>query len=632
MSDEARRDILGPPPRPDSDSDHDPRRDVAERLKRWLPLIILALFFVVQLVVAGVSSTRVPTVDYSRFRQEIVAGRVARVEIGSSHLTAIGAQTSADAAPVLFRTVRVEDPQLVPLLEEHEVSYFAVPPRNPGFLSNMLGLLFPVALMFFIWRRLLRGAGGLGSNVMAIGKNTSRVVAEGETGVTFRDVAGADEAKAELEEVVDYLKHPERYAEVGGRIPKGILLVGAPGTGKTLLARAVAGEAGVSFLRLSGSDFVEMFVGVGASRVRDLFKQARSASPSIVFIDELDAIGKSRAAAGVSGNDEREQTLNQLLVEMDGFDAATGVIVLAATNRPEVLDPALLRPGRFDRQVLVDKPDLAGRVEILSLHAEKVKLDPNVDMHRVARATAGLAGADLANIVNEAALLAVRAGRRLVTQEDFSEAIEKSIAGLSRRNRVLEERERRIVAYHETGHALVAHLTDGADPVEKISIIPRGIGALGYTLQLPSEERFLLTERELLGRIDVLLAGRAAEQIIFGDISTGAGNDLTRAADIARRMITDYGMSDKFRNLYLPSRRGGGFLDDSALLQREYAESTQTYIDEESARIISDRYEAVLSLLQDRREELQSIAEELLRVEIIDRERFEQLANRAEET
>jgi cell division protease FtsH len=404
-----------------------------------------------------------------------------------------------------------------------------------------------------------------------------------------------------------------------------VLLVGAPGTGKTLLARAVAGEAGVPFFRLSGADFVEMFVGVGASRVRDLFKQARAKAPAIVFIDELDAIGRSRATAGISSNDEREQTLNQLLVEMDGFDTTSGVIVLAATNRPEILDPALLRPGRFDRQVLVDKPDLSGREQILAIHAKTVKLSPEVDFNRVARATAGLAGADLANIVNEAALLAVRAGRHLVIQDDFSEAIEKTLAGLTRPNRVIDAQERRIVAFHETGHALMAYMTPGADPVEKISIVPRGLGALGYTLQLPAEERFLRTRGQLLGQIDVLLAGRAVEELEFGDVSTGAGNDLTRAAEIARKMITDYGMSDKFRNVYLPSRRGGSFLDDGGLLQREYSETTQTYIDEETARIIDERYRHVTATLESRRDLITMIAETLLAEEVLDRDRFQEL-------
>jgi cell division protease FtsH len=621
MSDEIRRGFLGGGSDSNSDSDRDQRRST---IVRWVPLMVIGGVIVIQLLGGLLAGTAVPTVDYSQFKERIASGQVTRVQIGTSYLVAIGRPPAGTEEQELFKTVRVDDPGLIPVLDEHEVQYFGVSERSGGVLWTLAGWFLPILLLFFLWRQMFQrgGMGGIGGDIMSIGKSRSRVVAEGETGVTFADVAGADEAKAELEEIVDFLKHPERYAEVGGRIPKGVLLVGAPGTGKTLLARAVAGEAGVPFIRLSGADFVEMFVGVGASRVRDLFKQARSTSRSIIFIDELDAIGKSRATAGIANNDEREQTLNQLLVEMDGFDADTGVIVLAATNRPEILDPALLRPGRFDRQVLVDKPDLAGRAQILRLHSQTVKLHPEVDLERVARATAGLAGADLANLVNEAALLAVRAGQKLVRQEDFSEAIEKAIAGLSRKNRVLEERERRLVAYHETGHAIAAHLTPGADPVEKISIVPRGMGALGYTIQLPTEERFLLTRTELLGHIDVLLAGRAAEEIVFGDISTGAGNDLTRAADIARKMITDYGMSDRFRNVYLPSRRGASLLDDAGMLQREYSETTQTYIDEETARIIDERYTHVRELLDSRRAELDRIAEALLAAEVMERREF----------
>jgi cell division protease FtsH len=585
---------------------------------------LLLLVFVVPFFSGLVNASQIPTVSYSDFKQQIEAGKISQVEIGQDYIVALGKDSGTSKTAPMIRTVPVPDSNLVELLDANNVDYSAVPQRNNGIFSGLLGWLLPFAIIIFFYSRMMRRVGKAGSDILSIGKSRSRIVAEGETGVTFADVAGADEAKFELEEVVDFLKHPERYAEVGGRIPKGVLLVGAPGTGKTLLARAVAGEAGVSFFRLSGAEFVEMFVGVGASRVRDLFKQARGKAPSIIFIDELDAIGKSRAT-GYGTNDEREQTLNQLLVEMDGFDATTGVIVIAATNRPEVLDPALLRPGRFDRQVLVDKPDLAGREAILTIHAKKVKLDPNVSLNRVARATAGLAGADLANIVNEAALLAVRSERKLIIQEDFSEAIEKTMAGLSRKNRVLEESERRIVAYHETGHALMAQLTPGADPVEKISIVPRGYGALGYTLQLPEEERFLMTRAQLLGQIDVLLAGRAVEEIVFGDVSTGAGNDLTRAAEIARKMITDYGMSEKFRNVYLPSRRAGGFLEDGGLLQREYAESTQTYIDEESARIIEDRYGHVLDTLQSQRETVERVAIALLAEEVIDRDRFAEL-------
>lgn len=627
MSDEVQRGFFGGSSNDSSDATDasDQRKNRMAKMIRWLPMAVFGIVILSQLVFGWFAGSAIPTVDYSLFKDRIVSGDVTRVEISTKYITAAGLRAGSDEPVPLYRTIPVDDSSFIDLLDENGVEYYAVPDRNNGWIGTLLSFLFPVAILLFLWRRMSRGAGRMGSDLLSIGKSRSRVVAEGETGVTFADVAGADEAKAELEEIVDFLKNPARYSEVGGRIPRGVLLVGAPGTGKTLLARAVAGEASVPFIRLSGADFVEMFVGVGASRVRDLFKQARAKSPSIVFIDELDAIGRSRATAGIGSNDEREQTLNQLLVEMDGFDTSTGVIILAATNRPEILDPALLRPGRFDRQVLVDKPDLDGREQILNLHAQGVSVDPGVDYRLVARATAGLAGADLANIVNEAALLAVRANRKLVVQEDFSEAIEKAVAGLSRKNRALEEGERKIVAFHETGHALMAHLTPDADPVEKISIVPRGLGALGYTIQLPTEERFLMTRSALLGRIDVLLAGRAAEQIVFGDISTGAGNDLTRASEIARKMITDYGMSEKFRNVYLPSRRASTFLDDGGVLQREYAESTQTYIDEETARITDERYQHVVTELSANTATLHRIAESLLANEVMDRAKFMEL-------
>ena len=630
MSDDAQRKPFFGNPSPDdtdtgSDVNKDPRSNLRRNLIRWLPAILLAALVIGRFAVTWIGSTQIPVVDYSVFHDQLATAQVTRVELGTTYYTAFG-QSDASSQPVpLFRTVPVNDPGLISYLNDLGLAYYAVPQQQSGILGSILLWILPIVVFVWLFRGMSRTAGQMGSDILSIGKSRSRIVPEGETGVTFGDVAGADESKAELEEIVDFLKRPDRYAEIGGRIPKGILLVGAPGTGKTLLARAVAGEAGVPFIRLSGADFVEMFVGVGASRVRDLFKQARAKSPSIIFIDELDAIGKSRVTSGIASNDEREQTLNQLLVEMDGFDASTGVIVLAATNRPEILDPALLRPGRFDRQVLVDKPDLAGREQILALHSRNVKLSPNVDLARVARATAGLAGADLANIINEAALLAVRAGRRLVGQEDLSEAIEKAVAGLSRRNRLLSETERRVVAYHETGHALMARLSPGADPVEKISIVPRGMSALGYTLQLPTEERFLMTRTELLGKVDVLLAGRAAEEIIFGDVSTGAGNDLTRAGEIVRKMITDYGMSERFRNVHLPTRRAATLLDESGTLAREYSESTQTYIDEETARVIEERYEHVLAALSENRASLERVAEKLLTEEVIDRDRFEEL-------
>jgi len=475
-----------------------------------------------------------------------------------------------------------------------------------------------------MWRFLFnKMGGGLGGSIFSAGQSRSKAVDEGQVSTRFSDVAGVDEAKEELVEVVDFLKSPKKYTDIGGKIPKGVLLVGPPGTGKTLLARAVAGEAGVPFFRISGSDFVEMFVGVGASRVRDLFKQAREKAPCIVFIDELDAIGKSRVN-NLGGNDEREQTLNQLLVEMDGFDNSTGLILLAATNRPDVLDPALLRPGRFDRQVVVDRPDVKGREAILKIHAKNVKLGNDVNLASIARTTSGFSGADLANVVNEAALLAVRSGRKLVSMEDFNEAVEKAVAGLQKKSRVIKEDERKIVAFHETGHALVAAFTEGADPVHKISIIPRGLAALGYTMQMPEEDRYLKTEQDLIGEIDVLLGGRAAEELAFNKVSTGAGNDLQRASDIARSMLTDYGMSKKFRNVVL-SQRGSGYNSGEPQLVREYAETTQQYIDEELARIMEERYNYVLGLLRSKKDVMDYIAQRLLEKETIEEAEFKEI-------
>jgi cell division protease FtsH len=468
--------------------------------------------------------------------------------------------------------------------------------------------------------------GKLGQGIMSFGGSRAQLVAEGEIDVRFDDVAGVEEAKEELVEIVDFLKRPERYATVGGRIPKGVLLVGPPGTGKTLCARAVAGEAGVPFFKMSGADFVELFVGMGAARVRDLFRQAREKAPCIIFIDELDAIGKARGAGAVGGHDEREQTLNQLLVEMDGFDSRSGVIILAATNRPEILDPALLRPGRFDRQILVDRPDLPGREQILSRHAKEVKLDPSVDLREIAARTPGFAGADLANLVNEAALLAVRRGSPAVTQHEFEDAIERIVAGLEKKNRLLNETERRIVAFHESGHALTAAFTPGSDPVKKITIVPRGLGALGYTMQTPMEDRFLMSEKELLGKIDVLLGGRAAEETVFAEISTGAANDLTRATEIARKIVTEYGMSEKFRNVVLQASSSPRFLGDQQVpATRDYSEDTQRYVDETVAGIINERYGKVLALLQERKGLLERVAERLLATETLGEQEFRKL-------
>lgn len=576
------------------------------------------------------------TIDFSEFKAKIESGEIHRVEMGEKYF--IGLPLTKEEAARLseqgytgekqeensqtYKTVRVDDDDFIKLMDNKGVEYYAKLPENKTWMNLILSWVIPIIFFVIVWRFISKRMGMAGQRVMSFGENRAKLVAEGDTGVNFKDVAGVDEAKAELVEVVDFLKHPEKYHAIGGKIPKGVLLIGPPGTGKTLLAKAVAGEAKVPFFRISGADFVEMFVGVGAARVRDLFKQAREKAPCIVFVDELDAIGKGRGVS-ISSNDEREQTLNQLLVEMDGFDSRTGVIILAATNRPEILDPALMRPGRFDRQVLVDRPDLNGREAILKIHARDVKLDEAVDLKKVAQGTPGFSGADLANIVNEAALLAVRAGRTKVEQGDFDNAIERVIAGLEKKNRLINEKERKIVAYHETGHAMVAAFTEGADPVHKISIVPRGMGALGYTIQLPTEDRFLMTEDELLGRVDVLLGGRACEQLFFGKISTGAANDISQATEIVRKMITDYGMSSKFGNVVLNSHKSPMFLSTPiGPAPREYSESTQQYIDEEITRIVNQRYEKVSKFLASKKSILKKISEKLLEKEILEGDEF----------
>lgn len=597
-------------------------------------------FFILLYLFNSMFQQRPQTIEFSEFKQKIVSGEIKRVQLSSDYYIGLTTKTQQPQAGAviqkntdaqvgsgkMYRTIPVDDPSFIPLLDEKGVSYYTRPVTFMEVLGNVfLTWILPFGLIIALWWFLSnRMRNTMGGGVMSFGKSKARLVSEGDTGVSFEDVAGADESKAELMEVVDFLKNPDRYTAIGGKIPKGVLLVGPPGTGKTMLAKAVAGEAGVPFFKMSGADFVELFVGVGASRVRDLFHQARENSPCIIFIDELDAIGKSRSQAAM-GNDEREQTLNQLLVEMDGFDSSGGVIIIGATNRPEILDPALLRPGRFDRQVLVDRPDKIGREAILKVHARDVKLDTAVDFARVAGATAGFSGADLANLVNEAALLAVRAGRDKVLESDFDEAIEKLVAGLEKKSRLMNEKEKEIVAYHETGHALVAAFTEGADPVQKISIVPRGIAALGYTMQLPSEDRYLINEDELLGRVDVLLGGRAAEQLIFGRVTNGASNDLSRATDIIRKMITEYGMSKKFRNVYLGANQSS-FLDGAgAVSRKEYSEDTQRYIDEQIGLIVDERYEHVLQLLREKKETLEAVARHLLKAEVIDAREFQKL-------
>ncbi|MHC1693118.1 MAG: ATP-dependent zinc metalloprotease FtsH [Sphaerochaetaceae bacterium] len=605
----------------------------------WYFIFILIAMFLINTLL--MTNTNMTEIDYNQFKQLIKEGTIIRVEIQDEKYLGYTASRQqlvntvqntgiqglltqeATSNVQVLSTYSLDDPSFIPLLDEYGVEYYATAPTRPSLISSLLSYLIPMAIFLVIWRFVLAkmGQGGGGQGVLSFNQNKAKIVAEGDTGIRFKDVAGVDESKFELEEVVDFLKFPDKYTEIGGKIPKGVLLVGPPGTGKTLLAKAVAGEAGVPFFKMSGADFVEMFVGVGAARVRDLFRQAREHAPCIIFIDEIDAIGRTRTAAGFGGNDEREQTLNQLLVEMDGFDSRTGVIILAATNRPEILDQALLRPGRFDRQVLVDKPDLDGRLAILKIHTRDIKLSKDINLKKIAQSAAGLSGADLANIANEAALMAVRAHRKEVIQEDFEEAIEKSVAGLQRKSRILTEDERKKVAYHETGHALTAFMTKGAQPVSKISIIPRGLGALGYTLQYPTEDRFLISESELLMNIDTLLGGRAAEQLVFGEISTGASNDIGRASDLVRRMITEFGMSERYRNITLPSTTSQGLGG-----AREYSEATQEYIDNETARIVNSRYAVVLAQLEKNQAILDTIAKRLLENEVIEGAEFETLA------
>ena len=621
---------------PDSDGD-DRKSPKKPFFSLWLlaPLVVIIFILINQLMVLN-SSALIP---FSEFKDRITTGQIKKVVLGPVYFTGYTSIQDDDSSNTsLFSflsvqkntneyvTVGIYTSEFLQLLDDHHVVYHVKPKERSYIVELLLQWVLPFLLIFLVWRAIMRrmtkGMGGLGGSIFSPGQARSAAIDEGKVETRFKDVAGVDEAKEELMEVVDFLKYPQKYTEIGGKIPRGVLLVGPPGTGKTLLARAVAGEAGVPFFRISGSDFVEMFVGVGASRVRDLFRQAREKAPCIIFIDELDAIGKSRHNS-YSSNDEREQTLNQLLVEMDGFDNKTGLILLAATNRPDVLDPALLRPGRFDRQVVVDRPDVKGREQILKLHAENVKLDASADLASIARITAGCSGADLANIINEAALLAVRSKRKTVIMTDLDEAVEKAMIGLQKKSRVIREEERKVIAYHETGHAIVGSFTDGADKVHKVTIVPRGTSTLGYTFHIPEDDKHIVTEKQLLAEIDVLLGGRAAEQVKFNMVSTGAANDLTRATDIARSLITDYGMSSKFKNVAL-SKRGAGYLgDNEPRLVREYAETTQQYIDEEIAKIINTRYEGVIKMLNEKKHLLEKIATTLLEKETIENEEFD---------
>jgi len=557
---------------------------------------------------------------YSEFLDSLNKNEVTEVAITQDAITGKIRPDGDEAREFSFVTRRV-DPELSQLLASKGVKFRGQPQST--LLKDVFSWVFPILLFFGIWYLFMQKMNP-GGGVMAFGRNKAKVYAEKDIETRFTDVAGCDEAKAELVEIIEYLKAPERFQVLGGRMPKGVLLVGPPGTGKTLLARAVAGEAEVPFFSISGSEFVEMFVGVGAARVRELFEQARVKAPCIIFIDELDAIGKARGLAVMGGHDEREQTLNQLLVEMDGFDPRIGVVIMAATNRPETLDPALLRAGRFDRHVLVDKPDVNGREAILKVHSKNVKLSPGVDLSVIARRTPGFSGADLANAVNEAALLAARRKKSAVEMDDMEEAIDRIVAGLEKKNRVINPKEKRIVAFHETGHALVAAFTPGADKVHKISIVPRGIGALGYTQQLPTEDRYLMTEAELLARIDVLLGGRSAEELAFGEVSTGAQNDLQRATDIARAMVSEYGMGETLGLSTYPRQAYPMFLapDQIPASGREYSEATAAKLDTEITGILSARRTRVAGLLTQKRALLSTVAERLMETEVLDEAEF----------
>jgi cell division protease FtsH len=597
-----------------------------EKKTQWnIAYLIFAILSILLLESIWVQSRQTETVPYSEFARYLKDGSFEEVIVSDRYVT--GRLKSPEPGGKRFVVAPRVEPDIAQELEKYGVKFTRV--YENTFLREIFSWVFLALVFFGVWFFLFRsfaekqGMGGF----MSIGKSRAKVYVEQKTGVSFEDVAGVEEAKEELREVVEFLKNPKEYGRLGARIPKGVLLVGPPGTGKTLLARAVAGEAGVPFFSISGSEFVEMFVGVGAARVRDLFEQARKAAPAIIFIDELDALGRARGLNPVGGHDEREQTLNQFLVELDGFDPSEGIVVLAATNRPEILDPALLRAGRFDRQVLVDRPDKNGRVQILEVHLKKIKTAPDVDPEKIAELTTGFSGADLANLVNEAALLATRRHADAVTMEDFTRAVERIVAGLEKKNRVLNPKEREVVAFHEMGHALTALSLPGTDPVHKVSIIPRGIGALGYTIQRPTEERYLMTREELENKIAVLLGGRAAEKLVFGHLSTGAADDLAKATDIARDMVTRYGMEESLGYVVLEENRPT-FLETPAGYTpgpRRFSEKTAQAIDEAVRNIIDRLFRRTTCVLEANREVLERSARELLKRETLEEDDIREL-------
>jgi cell division protease FtsH len=574
-------------------------------------------------------SPRVENISYSQFKTYIADGKITAVVVSTRFLKGFEKVQDGHKEPLfpnlVFMTPRVDDRNLVEFLEQNRVEIIAE--NENTFLAALLSWVLPALIFVGIWVWAMKRM-GQGAGIMTLGKNKAKVVAQTDVGVTFDDVAGQDEAKEELQEILEFLRNPDRFTRLGARIPKGVLLVGPPGTGKTLLAKAVAGEAGVPFFSISGSDFIEMFVGLGAARVRDLFEQANKMAPCLVFIDELDALGKARGQGAYGGHDEREQTLNQLLSEMDGFQANKGVVILAATNRPEILDPALLRPGRFDRHVLVDRPDLKGRLAILKVHTKNVALAPDVDLEIIARRTPGFTGAELANLVNEGALLSARRDKSQVGVQELDDALDRIVAGLEKKNRLLNEKEKKIVAYHETGHALLAANRSTAEKVHKISIVPRGIGALGFTMQLPTEDRYLMSRTELLEKIDVLLGGRAAEELVFNDVTTGAQNDLQRATEIARSMVTLYGMTESLGQVSYQAAPNPFLQVPGFSPPREVSEETAKLIDEEVRSIIETRMGEVRKVLRDRESRLHFVATKLLEKETIEGEEFERLLKR----
>ena len=581
-------------------------------------LVGLVVLFFVSFINNGIAKMTNKEISYGEFWQMVEDGKVDRVEIESGKIQIFPKTENGQPPIITYYTVRLSDPDLLPFLKEHGVDPKGIQTSaTSSLLYNILSFVIPIALCWIVLGFVMRRMGG-GGGVMGVGKSTAKVYVEKQTGVTFKDVAGQDEAKESLQEVVDFLHNPKKYTDIGAKLPKGALLVGPPGTGKTLLAKAVAGEAKVPFFSLAGSDFVEMFVGVGASRVRDLFKEAQKQAPCIIFIDEIDAIGKSRDTR-YGGNDEREQTLNQLLAEMDGFDTSKGILILAATNRPEVLDKALLRPGRFDRRIIVDKPDLKGRKETLKVHSKNVLMDETVDLDAIALATSGAVGSDLANMINEAAINAVKHGRKYVNQADLFESVEVVIAGKEKKDRIMGPKEKKLVAYHEVGHALVTALQKDAEPVQKITIIPRTKGALGYTMQVPEEEKFLMTKNELIAHLVTYMGGRAAEEIAFDSVTTGASNDIEQATKIARAMVTQYGMSEKFGLMGLVTVESQ-YLDGRASLN--CGEETAAQIDKEVMQILQESYAEAKRLLLENRSILDEISEYLYENETITGKEF----------